>query len=78
MQISWLLKMPFTLSHQHDESVLTIFILDTGKQVPKQTVKTQMKCHKVAFHQGLLCLLIFKHSSGTEIHHFIDFLNTTS
>ena len=50
-------QLPFTLSHQHDESVLTIFVLDTGKQVPKQTVKTQMKCHMVAFHLGLHCLL---------------------
>ena len=37
---------------------LSLFILDTGKQVHWQIVKTQMKCHiKQHKHQGLHCSL---------------------
>ena len=44
-----------------------MFILDTDKHVIGQSVKTQMKC------RDLHCLLRLKHSSGTEVHHFIEF-----
>ena len=39
--------------------ILTHFILDTGKQVLWQTVKTQTvkTTYKVTFHQSLHCLL---------------------
>ena len=33
--------------------------------------------HKVTFHQGLLYLLRYEQSLGTEIYHFIEILNGT-
>ena len=48
---------------------LSLFILDTNKQVLWQTVKTQMKCHKM-WHFIRVCTVCEetqKQSSGTEI-----------
>ena len=36
--------------------ILTLFILDTGKQVPNSEDQDEMP-HQAAFHQGLYCLL---------------------
>ena len=54
-------------------SFFTLFILDTGKQVLLQTVKTQMKCRirRHFIRVSSVCLRL-KQTSGIEICNFIE------
>ena len=56
------------MSHMSQSKTLTRFILDIDKQVPFITARTQMT------YRLLHCLLRYKHSSGTDIHHYIEVL----
>ena len=48
---------------------LTLFIVDTGKQVLQQTVKTRMKCY-ISLGSALFAKI--KQSSGTETHNILE------